>query len=93
MVTFWATKEAHAASAEFARKLTEKVVEETGEQVLSVRDFILAVGAGAGACAWSASLRRLAAGVIRVPLTDAGKACPRLSSALDRDGEEDAAHA
>jgi heme-degrading monooxygenase HmoA len=39
MVTFWATQEAHAASAEFARKLTEKVVEETGEQVLSIREY------------------------------------------------------
>ena len=38
MVTFWATKEAHAASSEFARELTENVVEETGEQVVSVRE-------------------------------------------------------
>ncbi len=39
MVTLWATHEARAASAEIARKLTQKVVEETGEQVLSVREY------------------------------------------------------
>jgi heme-degrading monooxygenase HmoA len=39
MVTFWATQEARAASAEFARNATNKVAEETGEQVLSVREY------------------------------------------------------
>jgi heme-degrading monooxygenase HmoA len=41
MVTFWATQEARAASAEYVRSVNEKVVEETDGQVLSVREYEL----------------------------------------------------
>jgi heme-degrading monooxygenase HmoA len=39
LVTLWATQEARSASAQFARNATKKVVDETGEQVLSVREY------------------------------------------------------
>ena len=39
IVTFWATKEARDASADFARKATKSVAEEGDEQVVSMRDY------------------------------------------------------
>ena len=39
LVTFWATDEAREASADVAQNLAAKVVEETGEKVLSVREY------------------------------------------------------
>lgn len=39
IVTLWATEEACAASAEFARKATKRLAEEGAEEVLSVREY------------------------------------------------------
>jgi heme-degrading monooxygenase HmoA len=39
VVTFWATKEARDASADFARNATKSVAEEGDEQVISMRDY------------------------------------------------------
>jgi len=39
ILTLWATKEARAASAGFARQATEKVAEAGTEQVISMRDY------------------------------------------------------
>ncbi|MDX6409005.1 MAG: hypothetical protein QOE13_2076 [Gaiellaceae bacterium] len=39
VVTLWATKEARAASAEFARDATEKVAEAGTEKVIAMRDY------------------------------------------------------
>jgi heme-degrading monooxygenase HmoA len=39
VVTLWATEEARAASAEFAREATKKVAEAGTEEVLSMRDY------------------------------------------------------
>ena len=39
VVTLWATEEARAASAEFARDATKKVADAGTEEVISIRDY------------------------------------------------------
>jgi heme-degrading monooxygenase HmoA len=39
IVTFWATREARAASAERAKAAVERIAEAGGEKVVSVRDY------------------------------------------------------
>lgn len=39
IVTLWETKEARAASADFARNASKSVAEEGDEQVISMRDY------------------------------------------------------
>jgi hypothetical protein len=39
VLTLWATKEAREGSAEFALAAGQKVAEESGEKIVSIRDY------------------------------------------------------